>query len=300
MELRHLRYFLTVADQGTVTAAAARLHVAQPAISRQLQSLERDLGVALFTRQGPRLLLTDAGRQMLEIARDIVTRADRATMMAQQMAHGSLARLTVAAGPTTIDYVLAPFVAELTDVDPFVSVDAVAPDKVHDAVLAGHDLGISGTSPPTSPLAWKALTSVPLRAYVSASHPWATRQTVSIDELLETALILPPRSDPTRLVLDDAITAAGLANQGYDEVPSPPLRQALAAAGRCVTVATDLERFGARPVFITHLTGEVILLTIHACWSTTHYAAAALEAFADRLAAFSDSVVRTQAESFET
>jgi LysR family transcriptional regulator, benzoate and cis,cis-muconate-responsive activator of ben and cat genes len=65
MELRHLRYFLAVIEHGTVTAAASQLHIAQPAISRQLQALERELGVALFTRRGPRLVLTHAGIEML-------------------------------------------------------------------------------------------------------------------------------------------------------------------------------------------------------------------------------------------
>lgn len=300
MELRHLRYFLAVADHGTVTAAAHALHVAQPAISRQLQTLQRDLGVVLFVRQGPRLALTDAGRQMRDIVRDVVTRADHAAMVAQQLAQGRLARVAVAAGPTTIDYVLAPFVARLGDDDPWVSVDAVAPDQVHEAVATGHDLGISATSPPTAQLRWKPLTSVPLRAYVPADHPWAAGPTVPLADLVEIPLILPPRSDPTRLVLDDAVNAAGLAYHDVDEDPSPPLRQALAAAGRGVTVATDLVRFGARPVFITRGSGDHIQLTIHACWSATHYAAAAMETFVDRLAEFANVVVRPEAEELDS
>ncbi|MUL85011.1 MULTISPECIES: LysR family transcriptional regulator [unclassified Mycolicibacterium] len=296
MELRHLRYFLAIAEHGTVTAAAARLHVAQPAISRQLQRLEHDLGIRLFARHGPRLALTDAGRHMLGVASDIVARADRATIVAQQMAQGHLTRVSVAAATTTIEYVLAPFVATLDAHDPFVSVVEVPSEAVHDAVFGGHDLGLAATSPPVSRLSWTRLTSVPLRAYVSSEHAWALRPTVSLGELSQAPLLLPTPADPTRIVFDEAINRAKLQYHNYEEVESPPLRQALAAADRGVAVVTDLQRFGARPLLILDHRGEPILLTIHACWNPAHYAAEALSAFAEQLGRYSDTVVRQTAE----
>ncbi|MEU7004897.1 LysR family transcriptional regulator [Nonomuraea sp. NPDC046570] len=298
MELRHLRYFLAVAECGTVTAAAVRLHVAQPAISRQLHRLERDLGVALFTRNGPRLVLTHAGRQMRDVAADIVTRADRAAMVAQQMAGGLLTRVVVAAAPTTIEYVLAPFVATLSPSDPFVSVDSVAPDGVHEAVLGGHDLGVAATAPPTGRLVWTRLTSVPLRAYVAPDHPWARRRTVPLDELVHAPLLVPPPTDPTRLVLDEAVAREQLRYDRYEQIAWPPLSQALAVAGRGVAVVTNLEQFGARPIVVTDCHDQKVLLTIHACWDPDHYAATALTEFAARLAAFADTEVRSAAHAF--
>lgn len=296
MELRHLRYFLAVAEYGTVTAAAARLHVAQPAISRQLQRLEHDLGVSLFVRQGPRLILTDAGRHMLDIAADIVARAEGAKMAAQQIAQGHLARVSVVAANTTIEYVLAPFTATLGADDPFISVVEVPSDAVHDAVFGGHDLGLAATAPPASRLAWTRLTSVPLRAYVAGEHAWACRPTITLGELCGAPLLLPTRADPTRLVFDEAITRAALQYRRYEEVESPPLRQALAAADRGVAVVTDLERFGARPLLIVDDVGDPVLLTIHACWNPAHYAARSLATFAEQLKYFSDTVVREAAE----
>ena len=65
MDLRHARTFVTVADLGTVSAAARQLRVAQPALSRQIRDLERELGFDLFDRVGRRLLLTSAGEQLL-------------------------------------------------------------------------------------------------------------------------------------------------------------------------------------------------------------------------------------------
>ena len=298
MELRHLRGFLAVAEHGTVTAAAARLHVAQPALSRQLRRLEKDLGVTLFARHGPRLVLTDAGRHMLEVAGDIVTRADRATMAAQHMADGRLTRVVVAAASTTIDYVLAPFTATLGTEDPFISVHSVAADTVHDAVLAGHDLGLSAADPPGGRLAWRWLTSVPLRAYVAPGHVWAERRTVPLAELIESPLLLPSRHDPTRAALDKAVNRGELRYEVYEEVEWPALSQALAAADRGVAVVTDLERFDASPVLIVDDHGEPVLLPIHACWNPSHYAADALVTLVERLGRFSDTVVREAAERF--
>src|SRR5215475_8401298 len=72
MELRHLRTFVAVAEQGTVSKASARLGVAQPALSRQIQDLESDLGVRLFDRIRRRLVLTSAGEQLLADCRSVL------------------------------------------------------------------------------------------------------------------------------------------------------------------------------------------------------------------------------------
>lgn len=78
MELRTLRYFLAVTQEGTVTKAAAAAHISQPALSRQIAELERELGCSLFTRTGKRLALTEAGRHFAERAREVIDLADRA------------------------------------------------------------------------------------------------------------------------------------------------------------------------------------------------------------------------------
>jgi DNA-binding transcriptional LysR family regulator len=111
MELRVLRYFLAVADHGSVTAAAHRVRVAQPAVSRQLRALEAELGVELFVRDGRALRLGPAGRRLLPIARDLIARADSAQATMTALAHGLNVSLVVAAHATTIADVIAPFVA---------------------------------------------------------------------------------------------------------------------------------------------------------------------------------------------
>src|SRR5258707_4049368 len=88
MELRHLRYFVAVAEEQNVTRAAARLHVSQPPLSRQIRDLEDELGVALFEHGAKAVRLTEAGRVFLNEARAVLMRADEAVETLESVASG--------------------------------------------------------------------------------------------------------------------------------------------------------------------------------------------------------------------
>src|SRR5882762_411329 len=88
MELRHLRYFVGVAEEQHFGRAAARLHVAQPALSRQIQDLERELGFLLFDRLPRGVRLNAAGKLFLSDARRILRDVDEARLRAERIAHG--------------------------------------------------------------------------------------------------------------------------------------------------------------------------------------------------------------------
>lgn len=78
MELRHLRYFVAVAEEQNVTRAAERLHVSQPPLSRQIRDLEEELGVVLFDRGPKTMRLTSAGELFLEEARQLLEQVEQA------------------------------------------------------------------------------------------------------------------------------------------------------------------------------------------------------------------------------
>ncbi len=95
MELRHLRYFIAVAEELNFTRAAERLHMAQPPLSQQIQQLEAQLGFQLFRRTKRTVTLTDAGQVFFEEAQKILQQVDRAIQLAQQTSRGELGQLTV-------------------------------------------------------------------------------------------------------------------------------------------------------------------------------------------------------------
>ena len=90
LELRHLRYFLAVAEELNFSRAAERLHIAQPALSAQIRTLESQLGCRLFLRTTRRVELTPSGKQLLDDARDILARADEAVAKVRAVARGEL------------------------------------------------------------------------------------------------------------------------------------------------------------------------------------------------------------------
>lgn len=95
MELRHLRYFVAIADEGHFTRAAARLGIGQPPLSQQIQILEREIGTPLFKRLPRGVTLTDAGLAFADDARRILRDVDAATARAQRVARGEQGRLRV-------------------------------------------------------------------------------------------------------------------------------------------------------------------------------------------------------------
>jgi DNA-binding transcriptional LysR family regulator len=108
MELRHLRYFAVVAEEQHFGRASQRLFVAQPALSRQIQEIEGELGVTLFDRIGRNVRLTEAGRTFLQEAQGVLAQVERATRRAQQAARGQIGSLRIGFVPSMAQTRLVP------------------------------------------------------------------------------------------------------------------------------------------------------------------------------------------------
>src|SRR6185436_4647315 len=107
--LRRTRTFVTVADLGSVSKAALRLRIAQPALSRQIGELEQEVGFKLFDRVGRRLVLTGEGEQLLRDCRGLLNHASAIDERAQQLRRGGASVLKVAASPQFIEGVISDF-----------------------------------------------------------------------------------------------------------------------------------------------------------------------------------------------
>jgi DNA-binding transcriptional LysR family regulator len=101
MEMRHLRYFIAVAEEGHITRAAERLGMQQPPLSQQIKAIERELDAQLFWRKPRGVELTDAGRAFFNYARDITANLDRAVETTRRTARGEQGQIRVGITPTS-------------------------------------------------------------------------------------------------------------------------------------------------------------------------------------------------------
>ncbi|MBT0568338.1 LysR family transcriptional regulator [Williamsia sp. CHRR-6] len=284
MELRTLHYFVTVAQAGTVSMAASQLHMTQPALSRQIRQLEHELGVELFVRTSGRLVLSAAGRAFLPHALDVLDRARIARAAANATASGRLETITIRAPATTINDVIAPFVATLSPTDPTPQVTEADPLTTRGEVDQDTDLVIlPHTAPHTA--ASEPIAVLPLWAYVPLGHAWSSRRRIDITELAEQTVLALTLGNTPRQILDDALVRSGVSPGAMRECAHPQIAQALAAADRGVAVLSDDPRFGLHAVMIDTEDGPLQIQLV-AAWDRSHHAGEALRHMACRLRAF--------------
>ncbi|WP_017614958.1 LysR family transcriptional regulator [Nocardiopsis salina] len=284
MEIRLLRYFVTVAEEGTVSHAAARLHMTQPALSRQVKQLEKAIGVRLFQRTGVRLSLTSAGEEFLTEARDLMRRFDQAERLAAHLSAGRLMSVSFGAPSTTLVDIVAPFIAGFDASDPEPSVTSIDIDPDLPDLVSRVDLGITTRRPPPG-FSGLPLARLPVYAYVREDHRRADAESIGVGALVDGDLVLPNRDFAARRLLDHTVRGLGAHYGTVVETFNGEIAQALAGAGRGVAVVTDDPRFGLLPQRITD--GEdTLAVSLHAVWAHDHHAHAVLETMARRLQDF--------------
>ncbi|HVU35776.1 MAG TPA: LysR family transcriptional regulator, partial [Opitutaceae bacterium] len=194
MELRHLRYFVAVAEAENVSRAALRLHVSQPALSRQIRDLEEELGFALFMRSAKSVRLSDAGRAFLAETRAVLQRTAEAVEAARAVATGRRGELHVGYAPTPTARLLPAALRAFQAAQPEVRV------KLHDlsteemlAGLRSAELQIAFLVEPTRAmlrgLVFTALLRDPVRLAVAPSHPLARHRSVAVARVVAEPLL---------------------------------------------------------------------------------------------------------------
>lgn len=192
--LRHLRYFVTVAEEQHFGRAAKRLHMAQPPLSQQIRRLEADLGVELFVRTTRRVDLTDAGTAYLQRARAILASVDTAAVEARRVAAGVVGHLAIGCvGSAT--YSLLPALSrrladELPGVDFSFRGEMLVSEQVE--ALRERTIDIALLRPP---IADRTVTVTPLRTErlvvaLPAGHRLASRKQVRVADLAGVSLIV--------------------------------------------------------------------------------------------------------------
>jgi len=240
MELRHLSYFVAVAEEGQVTRAAARLSVAQPAVSAQLRRLERELGEPLFHRDQRGVRLTGAGEAFLPHARAALAAAERgrdAIMSLRGLLTGSL-RVGVV---RPVDRRFAAALGEFHRAHPAVAIAVVEQhnEPLLEALANGEvDVALVGTARrPPSPIHTRVIAAEPLVLGVRHDHPLARRRTVTLATLREEPMITLTRESGLRAVLENACREAGFSPRIAVEAGELRGLAELAAEGLGVAIA---------------------------------------------------------------
>ncbi|HET9795473.1 MAG TPA: LysR substrate-binding domain-containing protein [Thermoanaerobaculia bacterium] len=196
MELRHLRYFIAVADELHFGHAAARIHISQPALSQQIRNLEKELHVELFRRSKHRVELTRAGESFSREAREILASADRAADLARQADRSDRGRLVVGASPKTNWQIMRRVLRDFADHFPAVEVIVqVLATGTQTAALQSGGIDVGFVSLPVSGegLGSECLERAPLRVALRRGHPMASHRKVALEDLASERYALWPR-----------------------------------------------------------------------------------------------------------
>jgi DNA-binding transcriptional LysR family regulator len=242
MDLRHALTFVTVADLGTVSKAALRLNVAQPALSRQIAALEQEFGLKLFDRMGRRLVLTGDGEQLLRECRALLSHASAVSEVAQTLKRGDTGVLKLGASPQHIESVLATFLPRYAQRFPNVEVkvvEAAGMDTLRllerGEIHLGQNLG-NVVEPEDERFARRTLGYVELLAAWHPSLMLSPGPTIDIGALAARPLLLLAPNFVFRRSFDAACRLAGLKPKIFVESHVPHTLLAMGEAGHGVAV----------------------------------------------------------------
>jgi DNA-binding transcriptional LysR family regulator len=219
MDERRLRYFITVVDEGSVTAAARRLYVAQPSLSQAIRSFETELGVPLFDRVGRGMRVSAAGNALIGPARQVLRAIDEARSAIAGVVELKTGTLEIAALATLAVDPMAPLIGRFRALYPGVQVRVLEPEDADgvralvrdgDCELGAAHLPIRGHELAAHPLGEQELLFVlPPDAEAEADG----RGSMGPRELAETPLVVSPPGTSTRMLLEQALAAVGVTPQ---------------------------------------------------------------------------------------
>lgn len=197
MELRHLRYFIAVGEELHFGRAAARLHVAQPAVSRQIRALEEEIGLSLFERDRRRVALTAAGAAFLDEARSLLGHVERAVVTAHRAARGELGALRIGYVPAVVHTGLPEIVRafrkrfsgvdlRLQEMNPAMQVEALLGDQI--------DVGFVRGPVDEPAVASKTVLKEPLVAVLPSGHRLGRHKRLGLAMLAREPFVFQARS----------------------------------------------------------------------------------------------------------
>ncbi len=273
MELRHLRYFVAVAEELNVRRAAERLHVSQPPLSRQIHDLEDEIGAKLFLRGKRGMQLTEAGKFLLEEARQILGQSERAIRLTNAASRGEAGRLSLAYSAAIFDPAFSRAVRLFRQRFPLVEVAMreLSFSLQLQALLDRQiDIGyvVFGAMQTETDLAFECIRQVATCIALPRDHPLAKRKQLKLQDLAREPFIFPRQSMSTfRAWLLELCRAAGFTPQIVQEGDNAMGILGLVASGGGVAFAPDTGRiFQAMGVEFRALPPATPKFDLHCVW----------------------------------
>lgn len=261
MDLKRLRTFVTIAEQGTVSKAALHLRIAQPALSRQISGLQQELGLKLFDRVGRRLVLTSEGEQLLGSCRSLLGSVSSLNEQAQLLRRGDTGVLKVAGSSVQIETVLSTFLPRYIQRYPNVEVkliELVTPDMLTMLERGEIHLGIGLLDAVQADERHLGTYPVPPVETLAACHPsfeLGRGSMIDISRIASHPLLMLDSGFVARKTFDAVCRLARLKPNVLIESRAPHTLLALAEAGFGVAIipsAVQTHRYALRIVRITY------------------------------------------------
>ena len=269
--IRQIEAFLKVAECGSFTRAAERLHVAQPALSQHVRDLENELGIRLFDRTTRRVELTEGGREFRNTAAKIVEDLELAARHAHELATRKRGKVTIAAPPLLAGAILPWAIADFRTEYPGIQVVVVEAraDEIVEQVRSGIvDCGFGTFRAGEDGIVSTPVTSDSLALFCPLSHPLAKKKRMSWSELDNQPLVTLTRDSGIRLLVELGCETARIGMAITHEVSNVTTALAMVDAGLGIAVLPTYARVAARQHAITAvpmvnptITRDVVLIT---------------------------------------
>lgn len=300
MELRQLRYLITIADEGNFTRASEKLFISQSALSQQIQTLESDVGTILVNRSRRGITLTDAGRILYQHAQHALYEIEEAQTAIHELQGLQRGELHIGVVQTVNAYLMPSIVAEFTAHYPAVklSISELSADDIEVGLETGAlNVGI-GFTPPTNPsIQIQPLFDESLVLVVRDDHHLALESSLPVHQLHNLPMIMLSQSFCTRRLWEDNARLAGaqplitLELNTVSSILSAVLKTGLATILPHLTLneerSTQLVKVALTD---PHPSREVGIL-----WHNDHYLCSASQAFITIVSQISDAIVHVQA-----
>jgi LysR family nitrogen assimilation transcriptional regulator len=271
MDLKQLEYFVSVVDLGGFSRAARALGIAQPAISRQVRSLEVELRQSLLQRNGRGAVPTEAGKRLLEHARGILQQVERARRDVDETKGAALGKVVIGLPPTVARQFAVPIVREFRQRYPGASlsiVEGFSSTIVEWLALGRVDVGLAYNPAPAAAINVRVLLEEPLCLIGPRADARLPRR-LRLADLPRFALILPSQPNAIRRLVETRLASLGLRPQVAMEIDAVPAMLELVAEGhgfavlppRALQGAATAARLAAAAIVTPQLSSALAIVT---------------------------------------